>query len=305
MRRVDDAPARLRALGPLPAPDGRAPRRTSSTRSCPTCPASAAAASRASPLDVPDLAHAAAALPRRPRHRQGRRSSATRWAARSSASSPTTTPSASSAPCSSRRRAGCTTSRCAAPIRQLARDGVREPPAAGAGRGPRLPAVRRAEHDAAVPGADAVSRRSTGCSRCSIPTLVVLGERDPLMPEPRRIQEIASQTDNHVLLVVIEGAAHAINFSHPGELANVIRLFMADQPIVDDPDSPGTRAPTRSTAASTCLRRPRPTGRPEPDTSARPRCEFAPLRSRSLAPWPGRELGVGRPVPMPRPRGHR
>ena len=42
-----------------------------------------------------------------------------------------------------------------------------------------------------------------------------------------------------MLLVVIQGAAHAINFSHPGELANVIRQFMADQPIVDDPDSPG------------------------------------------------------------------
>ncbi|MEV8213814.1 hypothetical protein [Leifsonia sp. NPDC077715] len=53
------------------------------------------------------------------------------------------------------------------------------------------------------------------------------------------MREIAQQTDNHVLLVAIEGAAHAINFSHPGELAHVIRLFMADQPIVDDPDSPG------------------------------------------------------------------
>ncbi|HEY6741427.1 MAG TPA: hypothetical protein VI110_03640, partial [Lapillicoccus sp.] len=50
-------------------------------------------------------------------------------------------------------------------------------------------------------------------------------------------------TNSSVLLVVIEGAAHAINFTHPGELANVIRLFMADQPIVDDPDSPGWRAP--------------------------------------------------------------
>jgi hypothetical protein len=42
-----------------------------------------------------------------------------------------------------------------------------------------------------------------------------------------------------VLVVMIEGAAHAINFSHPGELAHVIRLFMADQPIVDDPALPG------------------------------------------------------------------
>ncbi|GAA1951933.1 alpha/beta hydrolase [Agromyces allii] len=72
-----------------------------------------------------------------------------------------------------------------------------------------------------------------------IPTLAVLGDRDPLMPGPARVQEVAGQTDNHVLVVRIEGAAHAINFSHPGELANVIRLFMHDRPIVDDPDSPG------------------------------------------------------------------
>jgi pimeloyl-ACP methyl ester carboxylesterase len=72
-----------------------------------------------------------------------------------------------------------------------------------------------------------------------IPTLVVIGDRDPLMPGPARVQEVASGTDNHVLAVVIEGAAHAINFSHPGELAHLIRLFMGDRPIVDDPDSPG------------------------------------------------------------------
>jgi len=72
-----------------------------------------------------------------------------------------------------------------------------------------------------------------------IPTMVVLGDRDPLMPSPARVEEVAKQTDSHILLVKIEGAAHAINFSHPGELAHLIRLFMADQPIVDDPDSPG------------------------------------------------------------------
>jgi len=72
-----------------------------------------------------------------------------------------------------------------------------------------------------------------------IPTLVVMGSRDPLLPGAARVQEVAGMTDNHVLAVVIEGAAHAINFSHPGELAHVIRLFMEDKPIVDDPDSPG------------------------------------------------------------------
>ena len=72
------------------------------------------------------------------------------------------------------------------------------------------------------------------------PTLVVAGSRDPLLPGPARILEVANRAEHHGVFVVIDGAAHAINFSHPGELANVIRLFMADKPIVDDPNSPGT-----------------------------------------------------------------
>jgi pimeloyl-ACP methyl ester carboxylesterase len=73
-----------------------------------------------------------------------------------------------------------------------------------------------------------------------VPTLVVAGTRDPLMPGPARIQEVAERVEHRVVFVAIDGAAHAINFSHPGELANVIRLFMTDKPIVDDPNSPGT-----------------------------------------------------------------
>ena len=72
-----------------------------------------------------------------------------------------------------------------------------------------------------------------------IPTLVVLGERDPLLPGSHRVNEIASQTDSHVLVVLLEGAAHAINFSHPDQLAHIIRLLMDDQPIVSDPSWPG------------------------------------------------------------------
>ena len=68
-----------------------------------------------------------------------------------------------------------------------------------------------------------------------IPTLVVLGARDPLLPHAHRVDEVASQTDSHVLVVLLDGAAHAINFSHPGQLAHVIRLFMDDRPIVNDP----------------------------------------------------------------------
>lgn len=72
-----------------------------------------------------------------------------------------------------------------------------------------------------------------------VPTLAVVGRRDPLMPGAARLVEIAAQTENHVLMVVIDTAAHAINFTHPDELAHAIGLFMADQPIVDDPDAPG------------------------------------------------------------------
>ncbi|QKJ19338.1 alpha/beta fold hydrolase [Microbacterium hominis] len=68
-----------------------------------------------------------------------------------------------------------------------------------------------------------------------VPTLVVLGSRDPLLPGAHRVNEVAGRTDTRVLVVLIEGAAHAINFSHPEELAHLIRLFMNDRPIVDHP----------------------------------------------------------------------
>jgi pimeloyl-ACP methyl ester carboxylesterase len=123
-------------------------------------------------------------------------------------------------------------------IRQLARDGAREP----------TRMVRVAGPDYLRFGVPSTVRMFKALTRypslerllaLQIPTMVVIGDRDPLMPDAARIQEIASGTDNHVLVVLMEGAAHAINFSNPGELANLIRLFMADQPIVDDPDSPG------------------------------------------------------------------
>ncbi|MFB2599954.1 alpha/beta fold hydrolase [Herbiconiux sp. P17] len=121
---------------------------------------------------------------------------------------------------------------------QLARDGTREPPSM----------MRVAAPDYMRFGVPSTVRMFRALTRypsldrllaLEIPTLVVLGDRDPLMPGADRIREVAGLTDNHVLVVVMEGAAHAINFSNPGELAHIIRLFMADEPIVDDPDSPG------------------------------------------------------------------
>ena len=72
-----------------------------------------------------------------------------------------------------------------------------------------------------------------------MPTLAVLGSRDPLLPGVQRVLELAGRTPDHVRLVVIVGAAHAVNFSHPGELAHVIGSWLDGREIVDDPDEPG------------------------------------------------------------------
>ncbi|OLT53174.1 alpha/beta fold hydrolase [Cellulosimicrobium sp. CUA-896] len=72
-----------------------------------------------------------------------------------------------------------------------------------------------------------------------VPTLAVVGTRDPLMPPPARVREVGGLTPDHVDVVLIEGAAHAMNFSHPGELAHVIACWLDGEEIVDDPDSPG------------------------------------------------------------------
>ncbi|WP_043498375.1 alpha/beta fold hydrolase [Georgenia sp. SUBG003] len=75
--------------------------------------------------------------------------------------------------------------------------------------------------------------------RTPVPALAVLGGRDPLMPPPHRVREVASLAPEHVTVVIIEGAAHALNFSHPGELANVVGAWLEGRPIRDDPSQPG------------------------------------------------------------------
>jgi pimeloyl-ACP methyl ester carboxylesterase len=75
--------------------------------------------------------------------------------------------------------------------------------------------------------------------RTPVPTLAVIGTRDPLMPPPWRVREVGRLVPPHVTIVVIEGAAHAMNFSHPGELAHVIDSWLDGREIADDPDEPG------------------------------------------------------------------
>lgn len=75
--------------------------------------------------------------------------------------------------------------------------------------------------------------------RTPVPTLAVLGSRDPLMPPLWRIREIGRLAPRQVTIAVIDGAAHAMNFSHPGELAHVIGCWLDGREIIDDPSQPG------------------------------------------------------------------
>ena len=62
-----------------------------------------------------------------------------------------------------------------------------------------------------------------------VPTLVVLGRRDPLLPSPERVREVVRQSPVHVSVAVVDRAAHAVNFSHPVELAATIEAWLDDE----------------------------------------------------------------------------
>jgi pimeloyl-ACP methyl ester carboxylesterase len=74
-------------------------------------------------------------------------------------------------------------------------------------------------------------------SEATLPTLVVIGSRDPLVDEAR-VEELASELP-HVTALSIDGAAHAINYSHPGQLAKVVSAWLEGRSITDDPALPG------------------------------------------------------------------
>ncbi len=70
------------------------------------------------------------------------------------------------------------------------------------------------------------------------PALVILGERDPLVNEAH-ISE-GTLHNEHIQLVRIDGAAHAINYSHPAKLATLIQQYIQDRELEDDGASQGT-----------------------------------------------------------------
>ncbi|MER7251709.1 alpha/beta fold hydrolase [Kribbella sp. NPDC000426] len=71
-----------------------------------------------------------------------------------------------------------------------------------------------------------------------VPTLAVLGGRDPLMPPAHRVREVGQAAAGHVTVVQIDQAAHAVNFSHSSELAYVITAWLNDQDIFANAECP-------------------------------------------------------------------
>jgi pimeloyl-ACP methyl ester carboxylesterase len=70
------------------------------------------------------------------------------------------------------------------------------------------------------------------------PVMVVIGSRDPLRPTWRTIGRVLGEVPAHVTIVLFQGAAHAINFSHPRELAHAIRQYVAGEEIRMDAGNP-------------------------------------------------------------------
>ncbi len=71
-----------------------------------------------------------------------------------------------------------------------------------------------------------------------LPVLVVIGSEDPLRPPWKRISQVMADLPHGLSMVVFQGAAHAINFTHPDELAHCIRRYVADEPLTMDAKNP-------------------------------------------------------------------
>ncbi len=64
--------------------------------------------------------------------------------------------------------------------------------------------------------------------RVRVPVVVARGARDPIVSE-RWAEELTSLLST-ARLVVFPGAAHTVNYSYPGELAQAIRAFLDERP---------------------------------------------------------------------------
>ena len=115
-------------------------------------------------------------------------------------------------------------------IGQMARDGVFEPPTTRACGGPdylRFGVGRAIKLFSQMTKYPAYERFMA----MPLPVLVVIGSLDPLRPSWRRISQVMSEIPPGCTIVLFQGAAHAINFSHPRELAHLIRQYVAGEEI--------------------------------------------------------------------------
>ncbi len=68
--------------------------------------------------------------------------------------------------------------------------------------------------------------------------MVVIGSEDPIRPTWKTISRALAELPPQVDIVLFQGAAHAINFTHPAELSHAIRQFVAGEEIRMDADHP-------------------------------------------------------------------
>jgi pimeloyl-ACP methyl ester carboxylesterase len=115
-------------------------------------------------------------------------------------------------------------------VGQMARDGLQEPPRLLLVAGPdylRFGVLRALKLFALMTQFPAFDRFRA----LPIPVMAVIGSEDPLRPSWARIGEVMSQIPPDVSIVLFQGAAHAINFTHPRELAHAIRQFVAGEEV--------------------------------------------------------------------------
>jgi pimeloyl-ACP methyl ester carboxylesterase len=121
---------------------------------------------------------------------------------------------------------------------QMARDGLAEPPALLTVAGPdylRFGMVRAIRLFDRMTKFPAYERFMS----LPVPVMVVIGSEDPLRPPWRNISRAMHEIPPQVTIVLFQGAAHAINFTHPQELASAIRQYDAGEEVRMDATIPG------------------------------------------------------------------